>query len=107
MVLLVVGCAEQRPPPHAPFSQAPPAHAWSDASLSELRSAAIDMPLHGLSSETSAIAKLDRLTAAARYDASAATALDTAADALFQRLAQDLAHGAPDPSGADPSFANT
>lgn len=103
-LVAIAACAVTTPAPETQAPQEPPPRAWSADALGQLRAVAESTPLHGLGAETQAIAELDRLDAASRHDAGAATALDLTADAVFRRLALVFSSGAVAPASADPSW---
>lgn len=98
------GCAARsvREPVESEPVIARPVGAWDDAAIADLRAAVMSVQDEGLAPETAALAQLD--AARARRDASAAAAVDDAADALLVRLAAAFARGAVDPAVADPAW---
>lgn len=77
---------------------------WSTAALSDLVQVAASAPEQGLPSEAVATSEIRALMQQGKRDAAAAARLQTAADALYARLAQSFAQGATDPAIADPEW---
>jgi murein L,D-transpeptidase YcbB/YkuD len=98
----LAGCAQVReePPEEAPAIVG----AWSAAALVDLVAAAEAAPMDGLPAETAALNEIAQFQSRAARDAVASAQLDMAADALFASLARSYAHGAVDPTTADPQW---
>lgn len=102
---LAIACAGERTAVPSGQVESSPSRAWSFSALADLRSAAEAAPLHGLPAQTRASDELARLETRAAIDGEAARALDSAADALFERLALAHAMGHVSPEVADPDWA--
>jgi murein L,D-transpeptidase YcbB/YkuD len=104
VLVMVAGCGGHVQAPSSSQPVSPPARAWSEAALTELREAADMAVANGLAPPSQALNDLDRLEPLSLSDPEAARVLDEAADRLFSNLATAFAVGGTDPALVDPDW---